>query len=200
MKTFGLTGGIGTGKSTVADLLQQWQVAWLDTDLVARHVVEPGQPALREIQRVFGDEVMDVGGQLRRGWLADKVFGDARNRQALEAILHPRIREVWERTIQSWTSSGLDRGVVVIPLLFEVGLAREFDVTVCVACSAARQRARMAGRGWTEQQIAQRLAAQWPLERKLALADRVIWNDGSREVLAEQARRIFLRDPADQRS
>jgi dephospho-CoA kinase len=88
----------------------------------------------------------------------------------------------------------------VIPLLFEVDLAREFDVTVCVACSAASQRARLVDRGWTQQQIDQRLGAQWPLDRKLALADRVIWNDGSREVLAEQARRVFLVDQAHQRS
>ncbi|MBK9137717.1 MAG: dephospho-CoA kinase [Verrucomicrobia bacterium] len=190
-KLIGLTGGIGMGKSAAAATLEQWGLPVCDTDLVARRLVAPGEPALGEIAAAFGRDVLDEGGRLRREILAARVFADREARQRLEAILHPRIRASWLAEADSWRRTGLAAGVVVIPLLFETGAEESVDVTVCVACSAEVQRERLRERGWSDEQLAGRLAAQWPIERKMAAADFVIWNDGDRTTLAEQLRRIL---------
>src|SRR6185295_14888616 len=106
MKTFGLTGGIGMGKSAAAQLLQERGVPVVDTDLLARQVVEPGGPALQEIQRAFGGELVGPDGGLRRKELARVVFSDPTARQRLEAILHPRIRDLWRQQLQDWRTAG----------------------------------------------------------------------------------------------
>jgi dephospho-CoA kinase len=193
MTTWGLTGGVGAGKSTVAQLLEQRGWSVLDTDLVARRLVEPGQPALREIQSEFGSACLDAEGRLNRGALAGVVFGDPEARKRLEAILHPRIRACWKNTLDQWRHQGRTHGVVVIPLLFEVGAAADFELTVCVGCSLDLQQARLRSRGWTDDQIQQRIAAQWPLRRKLELADRVLWNESSLALLERQLEKIQLR-------
>ena len=190
MKVFGLTGGIGMGKSTAADLLRP-RVAIVDTDALARQVVEPGQPALAEVRALFGPEILAEDGRLRREELARRVFADESARKQLEAILHPRIRTLWQAQIESWSAAGKKVAVVVIPLLFETNAAAHFDATVCVACSAATQRERLRARGWTAEQIEQRLQAQWPVEKKLSLVDFVVWTEGSLDVHAEQLARII---------
>src|SRR5437899_8502578 len=96
VKTFGLTGGIGMGKSTAADLLRKRGLPVVDSDVIARQAVEPGQPALAEIRQLFGAEMVGDDGRLRREELARRVFADAESRRKLEAILHPRIRAVWQ--------------------------------------------------------------------------------------------------------
>ncbi len=191
VKTFGLTGGIGMGKSTAADLLRQRGLPVVDSDIIARQVVEPGQPALAEVQRLFGDGVVGADGRLRRDDLARRVFADSEARRRLEEILHPRIRAVWQAQLLSWRTSGHPAAVAVIPLLFETEASRHFDATLCVACSATTQRQRLRTRGWTDEQIDQRLAAQWPAERKMALADYVIWTEGCLNVHEAQLQRIF---------
>jgi dephospho-CoA kinase len=191
MRVFGLTGGMGMGKSTSAQLLRQRGAAVVDTDYLARELVQPRQPALLEIQRVFGDVIVGPDGQLRRDELARIVFADAEARARLEGVLHPRIRDRWRAQIAAWRNQGVPLAVVVIPLLFETKAKAEFDVTICVACSAATQRQRLLSRGWTAQQIEQRLAAQWPIERKMAESNCVVWTEGSLEVLAQQLWRIF---------
>jgi dephospho-CoA kinase len=190
-KLLGLTGGIGMGKSTVSALLERWGWPVCDTDVVARQVVAPGQPALSEIVARFGPEMLDASGALRRDALAARVFADPAARQQLEAILHPRIRAVWRAEAEVWRRAGQPAGVVVVPLLFETGAEREVTATVCVACSPAVQRERLQARGWSAEQIAQRLAAQWPIERKLTAADFVVWNDGDHALLEAQLRRIL---------
>lgn len=190
MKTWGLTGGVGMGKSAAAQLLRDRGVPVADTDLLARQVVEPGQPALAEIQRVFGAEVIGPDGRLRREEMARRVFADPAARQQLEALTHPRIRERWRAQVAAWRAEGKPLAVVAIPLLFETGAEAEFDAVVCVACTAQTQRQRLRARGWTAEQIQQRLAAQWPVERKLALSDYVLWSEGGLEVLAAQLERI----------
>jgi dephospho-CoA kinase len=190
MKVFGLTGGIGMGKSTAAELLRP-RVAVVDTDDLAREVVEPGQPALAEVREWFGPEILAEDGRLRRAELARRVFADAAARQQLEAILHPRIRARWQAQIERWRAAGETVGVVVIPLLFETHAAAHFDATVCLACTAATQHERLRARGWTTEQIAQRIQAQWPLEKKMALADFVVWTEGPLAVLGEQFGRII---------
>lgn len=191
MQLFGLTGGIGMGKSAAAQILQRREAPVVDTDLLARRVVEPGQPALAEIQRAFGDRVMTPDGQLRRDELARIIFSDPAARQKLESFTHPRIRKLWREQVEVWRAQNQPVGIVVIPLLFETNAEKEFDATVCVACSEVTQRKRLEERGWTPEQITQRIAAQLPIDKKIARADFVAWSEGSLEVLAEQLERII---------
>jgi dephospho-CoA kinase len=186
MKLFGLTGGIGMGKSTAAQILVQRGVPLIDTDILARRIVEPGQPALKEIQAAFGDGVISSDGQLNRGALARIVFPDPTARQKLELITHPRIRELWRQQVELWRAQQIPIACVVIPLLFETNAEKDFDATICVACSAVTQQKRLAERGWSMEQIRQRIAAQLPAEKKIAKSNFVIWSEGSLEVLAEQ--------------
>ncbi len=191
MKLFGLTGGVGMGKSAVERLLRERGVPVVDTDVLARQVVEPGQPALEEIQRAFGPEVIDTDGSLLRVELARRVFADPAARQQIEAITHPRIRELWQTQVQDWRAEGRRFGVVAIPLLFETGAEREFDAVICVACLPPTQQQRLMERGWSPEQVRQRNAAQWPIERKMALADSVIWSEGRLDNLTPQLDRVL---------
>jgi dephospho-CoA kinase len=190
MKVFGLTGGMGMGKSAATEILRTRGVPVVDTDELAHQLVSPGQPALAEIQTTFGQPVISPDGQLRRDELAQIVFADAAARHKLEAILHPRIQERWQAQVAAWRKEGRPAAVVVIPLLFETHAESQFDQTLCVACSAATQRERLLRRGWTPEQIEQRLAAQMPVEKKIALADHGVWTEGSLEVLAQQLQQI----------
>lgn len=191
MKVFGLTGGIGMGKTAAAEILAARGVAVVDTDQLAHQLVEPGRPALAEIKQAFGAEVVSADGRLRRDELASRVFADAGLRKQLEAILHPRIRELWLAQVAAWRDAGRPVAVVVIPLLFETNAASRFHKTICVACSAATQRDRLTARGWNPGQIAARIAAQLPIQKKMELADFVVWNEGREEALAEQLQRII---------
>lgn len=179
------------GKSTVAQLLQQRGVAVADTDVLARKVVEPGQPALAAIQEMFGAAVLAPDGSLRRDELARRVFGSDMARKQLEAILHPRIRALWQAQVAEWRAAGVKLGVVVIPLLFETNVAKSFDKVICVACSPASQQQRLADRSWSAEQIQQRIGAQWPIEKKLTQADYVIWTEGGSDVTITQLERIL---------
>src|SRR5262245_24107306 len=116
MKVFGLTGGVGMGKSTAGKLLVDLGIAVTDTDVIAREVVKPGEVAFQEVKRRFGNEIVGNDGKLRRDELARRVFADAEARRDLESILHPRIRELWLRQIGQWRAEGRSIGVVVIPL------------------------------------------------------------------------------------
>jgi dephospho-CoA kinase len=193
MKLFGLTGGIGMGKSAAAKILSDHGVPVADTDLLARQVVEPGQPALEEIHRAFGDAIIAPDGSLRREALARIVFSEPAERQKLEAITHPRIRQLWREQVELWRARQAPVACVVIPLLFETGAEKEFDATICVACSAATQRSRLAIRGWGTEQTTQRIAAQFPVDQKIARANYVVWNEGGMDILAAQLERILPR-------
>lgn len=193
MKLLGLTGGIGMGKSVAADYLRRRGLPVVDTDVLARELVEPGQPALTEIHAAFGPQVLDARGYLRRDVLARIVFADETCRRLLEGILHPRIRNAWRAQVETWRKAGRPAGVVVIPLLFETAAAGQFDATICVACTAASQRERLIARGWSEEEIARRLAAQWPIARKIAAADFVVWAEGGEANTAAQLDRILAR-------
>src|SRR5260221_11376161 len=140
MKVLGLTGGIGMGKSTCAQLLRACAIPVVDTDDLARTVVERSQPALAEIRATFGAQMIDKEGELNRGELARAGFSDPAAPQCLEGILHPRIRELWRVQVKDWRGQDQPLGVVVIPLLFETGAESELDATVCLAFSEATQR------------------------------------------------------------
>jgi dephospho-CoA kinase len=191
MMVIGMTGGIGMGKSTAALLLQQRLIPVVDTDALARQVVEPGQPALREIEQAFGAGVIATDGSLKREDLARLVFGDAVRRKELEAIVHPRIRELWQSQVAFWKAESRPRCVVVIPLLFETVAAAHFDSIICVACSSASQWQRLLARGWTAGQIQQRLSAQWPIQRKMDLSNFVVWTEAGLDTHIAQLERII---------
>jgi dephospho-CoA kinase len=191
MKLLGLTGGIGMGKSTSASLLAARGVPVIDTDQIAREIVEPGQPALATITAAFGREMIDADGKLRRAALAELVFSSPPKRQELESILHPLIRDRWMAQAQSWRNEEQGMGVVVIPLLFETQAQSHFDTVLCTACSPATQIERLRARGWPEPQIHQRLAAQWPVEKKINASNFVIWTEGVLELHRLQLERVL---------
>ena len=193
MKVCGLTGGVGMGKSTAAQFLSARGVSVVDTDELAHQLVEPGQPALAEIQDLFGKSIVASDGRLRRDEVARLVFADAAARRKLEAVLHPRILQAWLAQIEVWRQAGRPLAVVVIPLLFETQAESYFEKIICVACSPAAQRERLAARGWSADQIRDRIAAQLPVEQKIARAHYVIWTDGTRQTSEEQTARILAR-------
>lgn len=181
------------GKSAVAELLRRRNVPVIDTDQLARDVVEPSQPALAEIAARLGPEVIGPDGTLKRDILADKVFSQPEARQALEQIVHPRIRTLWRRQMGLWRAHGHDLAVVVIPLLFETGAEKELDLTLCVGCSADSQRQRLLARGWSLDAVRRRISAQWPAEKKMELSTFVIWAEGGLDVSAAQLDTVLRR-------
>ena len=191
MKLFGLTGGVGMGKSTASAFFRQRGAKILDTDLLARELAEPGQPALDEIRAAFGENIISPDGQLRRDQLADIVFKDAGARKKLENILHPRIRSRWLAQVESWRNENCPVALVVIPLLFETDAASHFDKVICVACSETARFERLVARGWTTRQIEARIAAQLPVAEKIARAHFVIWSEGALENHSQQVDRIL---------
>jgi dephospho-CoA kinase len=178
------------GKSTAATILQKLGVAVIDTDQIARDIVRPGEPALAEIKQQFGAHLINEKGELRRHELAAEVFADEAKRAKLEAILHPRIRQVWFAEAQKWRGENKSAAAVIIPLLFETNAQPAFTATICLACSAATQTSRLHDRGWTGEEINRRIAAQWPVEKKIALSDYVVWTDTTVEAHAAQLKRL----------
>ncbi len=193
MKLCGLTGGVGMGKSTAAGFLLQHGVPVIDTDTIAREIVQPGEPALAEIQNAFGDNFLTATGELDRAGLARRVFSDASARQQLENILHPRIRERWQAQVESWRREKVSRACVIIPLLFETQAEHLFDKIICVACSASSQHARLQSRGWSAEQIRQRIAAQMPVAQKMARSHFVVWTEGALVAHARQWELVLAR-------
>jgi dephospho-CoA kinase len=177
----GLTGGIASGKSTVARLFAGRGVPVIDLDLVAREVVAPGQPALADIVAAFGADVLDARSELDRASLRDRVFRDPVARKRLEELLHPRILEAG--VLQAEQAGGPYQ-VIVAPLLVEFGLTGWVDRVLVVDCPAETQLARLLARDGGDEAIARAiLATQASREQRLAAADDVIVNDGSPEHL-----------------
>ena len=191
MKLLGLTGGAGMGKSTAAGFLLQQGARVVDTDELARDLTQPGQPALAEIRHEFGGGVFLPDGSLNRAALAGIVFAADSLRKKLEAILHPRIRERWLAQVEGWRRENCPLAVVIIPLLFETQAEAAFDKIICVACSASAQRDRLVARGWTPEQIRLRVAAQMPVEQKIARSHFVVWSEGRPEVHRRQITQIL---------
>ena len=193
MKVCGLTGGIGMGKTTTAQILSQLGVRVVDTDELARQLAQPGEAAWSEIQSVFGPTVIAADGQIQRDELARIVFADPSARHQLEKILHPRIRSAWLARVETWREEGHALAVVVIPLLFETNAEAHFTKIICAACLPATQRERLIARHWTAPHLAQRLAAQWPIEQKIARSDYVLWTEGRPESLRRQLEGLIVR-------
>ena len=190
-RVLGLTGGVGMGKSTAARLLKKVGLPVVDSDDLAREAVQPGTKGLAEIADEFGEGFLKADGLLDRDKMASTVFQDEAARKRLEAIIHPRVRTVWEKQIDQWREQKRPVGVVVIPLLFEVDLQDSFDAVLCVACTANTQRARLRERNWDDAQITARIAAQMDIAQKMDLADHVLWNEGAPELLMDQMKEIL---------
>lgn len=180
----GLTGGIASGKSTVADLFAERGVTVIDTDVIARDMVEPGQPALQEIYETFGDAVMSADGELDRAAMRQLVFADDEARHQLEAIVHPRIQAATMRQVATATG---DYIIVVVPLLAKSSLRHELDRILVVDCDEQTQLERLLARdAETEEQARRILAAQSSRAERLAIADDVIENNSTLQDLTAQ--------------
>jgi len=193
MKLCGLTGGVGMGKSTAAGFFLAQGVRVIDTDELARQLVQPGQPALAEIRQEFGDGILTAAGELNRAELGRRVFADAAARKKLEAVLHPRIRAAWLARVELWRQENCPLALVVIPLLFETEAEAHFQKIICVACSPAAQQERLAARGWSPAQISQRRAAQWPVDQKIARSHYVLWTEGEMPSTERQVAQVLRR-------
>lgn len=182
----GLTGGVASGKSTVAAILADLGAVVIDADALAREVVAAGTPGLARVVAEFGPEVLAPDGQLDRARLGAIVFADEERRRALESIVHPL---VFERYAELEAAAPPDAVVVHdIPLLTETGRAGEFDAVIVVEAPADLQVERMVrDRGWTREDAEARIAAQATLEQRRAIATHLVVNTGS---LAELRRRV----------
>ena len=186
MIRLGLTGGVGMGKSTASQFLNDLGFKVADTDDIARKLVEPGKPALEDIVKAFGTEVLQDNGELNRKKAAEIVFSDDSKRLKLEEILHPLIRENWELRLNEWSLENEKLGVVVIPLLYETECESYFDKVVCMACSRDIQLQRLRQRGWSDLEIDQRIKAQLLIGEKMSRADYVVWTNGAIDNHAKQ--------------
>jgi len=186
----GLTGGIATGKSTVSEILQRLGCVVIDADQLARDVVAPGEPALAQVVREFGD-VLQPDGTLDRKKVAAVVFADPSRRQRLEQILHPAIRERFTARLEALAREGFD-GIVVFdaPVMIESGGYKSMDRLVVVVTDEPTQRARLVARDRDAADGQRRMASQMPLSEKAKLADYVIDNTGDRAATEARTREV----------
>jgi dephospho-CoA kinase len=184
-----LTGGIASGKSTVAAILTELGALVVDADLLAREVVEPGTPGLAAVADAFGEEVLTDDGRLDRAALGSRVFADEEARRRLEGILHPLIRA---RAAEVEAAAAPDALVVHdIPLLVETGQADRFEAVIVVDVPVETQVERMLrARGWTRADAEARVAAQADREQRLAAATHVIDNTGTRDDLRDRVTEV----------
>jgi dephospho-CoA kinase len=185
----GLTGGIGSGKSTVSRLLAERGAVVIDSDVIAREVVEPGSPGLAAVVEAFGTAVLAADGSLDRSALAALVFGDPEARRRLDAIVHPLVRA---RAAELAAATPPDAVVVHdVPLLVETGQADSYDLVLVVEADPETRVARLVGRGLGEPDARARIAAQASDDQRRAVADVVLDNRGTPEDLAAQVDRFW---------
>ncbi len=177
-----LTGGIGSGKSTVAEFLDELGAFVIDSDQLARDVVERGTPGYEAVLAAFGDDIL-TDGEINRAKLAEIVFKDAAARATLESIIHPLVRDAAEKTVRNLPSDA----VVInqIPLLVETDGAKRFDFVITVSADEDVRRRRLIERGMKDYEITKRLAAQVDDAAREAIAHFVIRNNGSIEELRQ---------------
>jgi dephospho-CoA kinase len=192
MLVVGLTGGIATGKSTVAAMFAAHGAAIVDADRIAHALQEPGQACYRRIVEAFGAEILDASGRINRRRLGAQVFADPTARQRLEAILHPAIRETCQAEIRAAFASGRTVCVVDAALILEAGQQDRFHTIVLVSAPEHVQVDRlMRTRGLTEAEARQRIESQWTTAAKVALAEFVIDNSENLEETEAQVARIY---------
>jgi dephospho-CoA kinase len=193
MLKIALTGGLACGKSLVGSILRDRGICVCESDQLAHAVILPGQPAYAQVVAAFGRSILNPDGTICRPRLGDMVFQDEAARARLNALVHPRVRELWEGWLRAQAEGGAELVVVVIPLLFEVGLERGWDAIVCVRSPPELQRERLRGRGLDDARIDQRLGAQWPTDEKARRSDYIIENDGSATELEARTLEVVRR-------
>ncbi|MGA2846304.1 MAG: dephospho-CoA kinase [Candidatus Acidiferrales bacterium] len=190
MLRVGLTGGIATGKTTVASMLRDRDVPVLDADPLGHELLEPGQAAYEETVAAFGREVLDAGGKVNRAKLGGIIFADAQKRARLNQILHPRILDI----LQKWFAAldepeGPEFAVVEAALIVEAGYNRNLDKLIVCWCRPDQQLERLTLRGLSMEEVQQRIGAQMPPDEKRKLADEAIDCSGSIEETQQQVNR-----------
>lgn len=192
MKLVGLTGGIASGKSTVAEILARQGAAIINADVLAREVVEPDRQAWTEIVNTFGTAVLQPDRALDRQKLRAIIFDDPDARKKLESIIHPQVRALAEQRIREHAAAGYAVIVYEVPLLFEGNLQEWLRPVILVACDVDTQRKRLQSRdNLSAVQAQKHIEAQMSLEEKRRLADYVIENNGSLEDLERQVQAVL---------
>ena len=193
MVVIGVTGGVGTGKSTVAAMFKRLGAVVLDADAIAHHVIEPKKLAWRNVVKVFGSGILQDDQSINRQALAAIVFCDPQRRAQLEAIIHPHVLRRIREELRRLTRSHRVRAVVLdVPLLLEVGAHEMVDALVVVTAPPDVQRERLTRtHGWTDEAVRARMAAQWDLSAKVAMADHVVDNANGVDATREQVKRIW---------
>lgn len=187
MKIIGLTGGIATGKSSVATILKEYGATIIDADLLAREAVAPGSPSLVQISNLFGPQTLHTDGSLNRGVVRTLVFADPDKRKQLEAILHPAIKELALQRIRAAQESGVTVAVYMAPLLIEANATDRVDEIWVVTVRAEIQLERLMARdNCSREQAEQIVSAQMPLPEKEQLGDVVIDNSGDLDNTRKQ--------------
>ena len=192
MLKIGLTGGIGCGKSTAVNYLHSLGIPVIDADLIARQVVEPGQPALQQIAQTFGETILNQNGSLNRGLLRETVFNNAEQLARLEAILHPLIKESIINKINEYKAHAYI--IVDVPLLFEKNYTKLFDRVLVIDCLPDQQKQRVKQRdGSTEGVIESIMQTQINRDKRLSLADDILKNTTSVEDLYQQINCLHIK-------
>jgi dephospho-CoA kinase len=194
MLRVGLTGGIASGKSTVAARMSELGLAVLNADALAHRLIEPGQPAYDDVVREFGREILRADGTVDRKKLGDLVFRDSAKRERLNRIVHPRVIEAREEQLKEMQAQN-PRGLAIVEaaLLIEAGYYKKLDRLIVCSCRPEQQMDRLRARGLTEEEARQRIEAQLPLAEKLRLADDVVDCSGTLEETQRQADALVAR-------
>jgi dephospho-CoA kinase len=192
MLKIAITGGAGTGKSTVARMFKELGAEVLDADAIAREAVAVGAPAWAELRRLYGAEFFHENGELNRSRLAQVVFADPEARRRLDRLIHPRVEAELQARVEELARRGAALVLVEVPLLFETGREAAFDRVIVVAAPEADQIRRLRARDHRgEAEIRGILAAQWPLADKVARGDYVVDNGGELRSTDQQVKNIW---------
>ena len=192
MLKIGLTGGIATGKSHVAERLRQHGIPVLDADVLAHGAMAPGTEGAAAIARRFGPDILNEDGSVNRSQLGRIVFADVKARRDLEAIVHPAVHRAIVAGLHAFELLGHSFAVVDVPLLYETGRAGEYDRIIVTTCSKTLQIDRLIKRGLSEEAARQRISAQLSTDEKAARADFVIHTDGSFQDTDAQVAAVLL--------
>lgn len=194
MKRVGLTGGIATGKSHVRAVFEALGVPTIDADVLAHEAVAPGSPGFEAVKARFGPDVVDSRGAIDRRKLGNLVFADAQARKDLEAIIHPGVVAAIERWFSSLDARAHPFAIADVPLLYEAGRERDYDLVIVTACELPTQIRRVMARdGISEAEARQRITTQLPIEEKVRRADHVIRTDGLLASTNAQVHEVYKR-------
>jgi dephospho-CoA kinase len=193
MLIVGLTGSIASGKTVVSEVLGEEGAHIIDADQIARDLVQPHTPAWEELRRAFGEKILGIDGFIDRKKLADRVFSDPVQRDRLNRILHPRIKEEIDRRVSQIVQTEPDAIIVIdAPLLIETGTHRQMDAVIVVTADERQQIERLQARsGTSEEEARMMIASQLPLKEKLRVADIVIRNEGSIEQTKRRTKEVY---------